>query len=218
MRHLDRWTRTAASLGAALLFALGAAGTAQAQAVDAPKWTIDGRGGVALPTGDLADLALEDVGPSFGLGVGYHVHPRVAVRADGELSMFAGDDVAAGGTGPDVSLLHYTAGVDVELTRPGAGPWDLTANVGAGATTWDTDEFIVDGTADELSETYPTANGGLRLGYDVTRNVNVFAGGQWYLQFADESETAPLAETAGLTEGFDTASTMPIYAGLELTF
>jgi len=153
-----------------------------------PGWTIDGRGGIAVPAGDLADLAVEGVGPTFGLGVGYYVHPRVALRIDGDVDFLSGDEGTGGATGPDITLFHYNAGAEVELTRPGAGPWDVTAN------------------------------GGLKVGHDVNRNVNVFVGGQWYLQFTEEADTQPVAELAGLTESFDSASTIPLYAGLKLKF
>lgn len=208
------------SIAAALAFVVGGAVPAQAQGIvdEDPGWTIDGRGGIAVPAGDFADLAIDDVGPTFGLGVGYYVHPRVALRIDGDVDFFSGDELAGGATGPDITLFHYNAGAEVELTPPGASPWDVTANVGAGATTWDTDSFTVGTASDEVSETYFTANGGLKVGYDVHRNVNVFVGGQWYLQFTDEADTQPLAELAGQPEGFDSASTIPIYAGLKLKF
>lgn len=94
----------------------------------------------------------------------------------------------------------------------------MTANLAGGATTWDTDAFAANGATIELSETYFTGNGGLEVGYEVARSVSAFLGGQWYLQFTDEAETLPLARTAGLAEGFDTASTIPLYAGLEIGF
>lgn len=212
--------RTIAATAAALGFLMVGTVPAQAQGMmdEGPTWTMDGRGGIAVPAGDFADLAIDDVGPTFGLGVGYYVHPRVAIRIDGDVDLFSGDELAGGATGPDITLFHYNAGAEVELTPPGASPWDVTANVGAGATTWDTDSFTVGTVSEELSETYFTANGGLKVGYDVHRNVTVFLGGQWYLQFTDEADTQPLAELAGLTEGFDSASTIPIYAGLKLKF
>jgi len=209
-------TRVSAALATIAVLGLVAVAPTHAQSTDdAPGWTFDGRGGISVPAGDLADLPIE-VGPSFGAGVGYYVTPRVAIRGDGSVELFSGDDLAGGGTGPDITLWHYNAGVEVELTQPGAGPWDVTANVAGGATTWDTDRFTSGtGTSDDL-ETYFTANGGLKAGYDVTPSVNVFVGGQWYLQFTDEEDTRALASlTPDLSEGFDTASTVPLYAGIE---
>lgn len=224
--YRDSIGRTFAALGAAVLLALGTAAPGAAQGMDDSKWSVDGRAGVTVPTGDLADLNVSDVGPAGGLGIGYEVHPRVTITADGAFELLPGDSPAGGSDSspagdalaPDLRLYHYNAGVEVELTPPETGRFDVTANVAGGATTWDTDEFTANGTRAELSETYLTANGGLEAGYRVSRSVNAFVGGQWYMQFTDEAETAPLAQTADLGEGFDTASTIPVYAGLELSF
>lgn len=210
--------RTFLALGAVALLALGTAAPGAAQGMEDSPWVVDGRGGISVPAGDVADLNIDEVGYAAGLGAGYEVHPRVTVRADGLFERFSGDSPAGGDQAPSLNLYHYNAGVEVELTPPRTGRFDVTANVAGGATTWDTDEFTANGSQAELSETYLTANGGLEAGYQVTRNLNVFLGGQWYLQFTDEAETRSLAQTAGLTEGFDTASTIPVYAGLELNF
>lgn len=174
------------------------------------QWSIDGRGGIAVPVGDLSDLA--DAGPTFGLGVGYWFNDRVAVRVDGDLDLLSGKDDVAGA--PDINLWHYNAGVEVNLAPP-ASPWDLTLNIGGGLSTVDSDEFLDDATTTELSETYFTGNGGLLVGYDVSSNVNVFARGQWYLIFSDEEDTAPLAGLIG-EDGFDTLNSLPITVGLRI--
>lgn len=201
------------------LLGLGAPDSARAQAyADSPRWTVDGRGGISVPVSDLSDLPIDDVAPTAGVGVGYHLTSRVTLRVDGNVEWFSGEEMAAGGSGPDITLWHYNGGVEVELTEPGAGPWDVSANLAGGATTWDTDTFTTGGggTA-EVSETYFTANGGLRAGYDISERVHVFVGGQWYLQFTDEAETRPLAALSPeLNEGLDTASSLPLTAGIEL--
>ncbi len=213
--------RTLSALAIMFLMGAGLASPTWAQGMsEDPAWTLDARGGISVPAGDLADLPIDDVGPSFGAGVGYHLTPRLALRADGDVELFSGE--SEGGTvgAPDINLWHYNAGVDFELTRPGAGPWDVTVNVAGGATTWDTDSFSAGtGATQELSETYFTANGGLRAGYDLNRSVSVFLGGQWYLQFTDEEDTQALASlTPELSEGFDSASSIPLYAGLSVKF
>ena len=193
-----------AALGAVAVLTLttAAPATAQGMAGESPRLTFDARGGMSVPTGSVSDLA--DVGPTFGLGVGYNVHPRVTIRADGDVEMLGGAELSGGMTAPDVNLWHYNLGVEVELTPPAARRWDVTANLAGGATTWDTDEFA--GATDGFSETYFTGNGGLKFAYMVARNVNVFVGGQWYLQFTDEAETLPLAQTAGLTRVLSSTS------------
>lgn len=202
------------SLAAFAFLAVGAASPAQAQmAEDSPQWTVDARGGVAVPAGDLADLPLDDVAPALGLGVGYHLTPRIAIRADGAAEFYTGEQDFA----PDVRFFHYNAGLEFDVIKPGQGPWDLTANVAGGGTTWDTDAGTGPGGGPgEFSETYFSVNGGLKVGYDVASYVNAYVGGQWYLQFTDEEETRVLAEVSpDLSEGFDSASSVPLYVGLK---
>lgn len=220
-------THRTKTLGAVLTLAFALAliplaSPAQAQmSGETGTWSIDARGGVAVPAGDLSDAV--DVGPTFGLGIAYRVHPRVSIRVDGDLDIYSGADLQTGaGTFelPDLNLWHYNAGVGIELTEPGASRWDVTANLGAGATTFDGDAFTTSGgtTVEGLSETYFTANGGLKFGYDVHPNVNVYAGGQWYLAFTDEEDTAGLTGGTGQGEGLDTASSLPLTLGVKLKF
>ena len=213
-----RTVRNGIAAIAALGFLAAGAVPAQAQGMtdDGSKWSVEGRAGIGVPVGDFSDLAVDGVAPTFGLGAGYAVHPRVTLRADGDVEMYGGTSFedGLGGTGPDISLWHYNAGAEFEVTPP-AGPWKVAANLGVGATTWDTDEFLSQEGVSEVSDTYFTANGGLRVGYDVARNANVFVGGQWYLQFSDAEALRPLP---GVPWGFDTVNTVPIRAGVTLGF
>jgi hypothetical protein len=90
------------AMAAGAMLLLGLPGGAAAQAVDQP-WAVEGRGGISVPAGDLADVF--DVGPSFGLRVGYRVHPRVTLRVDGDVGILSGaDDLATGAEAPDTRL------------------------------------------------------------------------------------------------------------------
>lgn len=203
-KHLVRIAATA--LAATLVFS--------SSALAQGRWSFDGRGGIAVPVGDLSDVA--DVGPTFGVGIGYWFNDRVAVRVDGDLDLLSGkDSEGTGPAGPDMNLWHYNAGVEVDLVRP-TSPWDFTLNVAGGLSTLDVDEFDVGGTPTDLSETYFTGNGGVQVGYDVSPNVNVFARGQWYLVFSDEDDTLPLAQIIGETDGFDTLNSLPITVGVRI--
>lgn len=201
----------------------GLPGGAAAQAVDQP-WVLEGRGGISVPAGELADVF--DVGPSFGVGVGYRVHERVTLRVDGDVGILGGADLATGAEAPDTRLWHYNGGVEFEITRPDRSPWSVSANLGAGATTISGDDFagpltnpVTGETVTDFSETYFTANGGLRVGYALTPSLDVFAGGQWYLAFADEDDTAVYsALSPSEIDAFDTASEIPIVVGLRATF
>jgi hypothetical protein len=197
----------------AALLVFGTVGSAQAQ----QGISVEARGGIAIPTSDLSDLA--DEGPSFGVGVSFPLNSRLSVRVDGDVDILSGKD--ASGTdpeGPDMNLYHYGAGLEYALVQPGDSRWGLDVNIGAGATTFDVDEFDVMGTPVDFSETYFTANGGLTLGYQVSRSVSVFIGGQAFIMFADEDDTAIFAAINSEIDpaGFDTAVTIPLTAGFKI--
>jgi len=197
----------------AVLAALSVVRPVDAAAQD--KLTVDARGGVAVPASDLADLF--DVGPSVGVGLAYRLTSRVSLRLDGDVDILNGAS-GPGGDGPDMNIYHYNAGVAVNLIGADTRGWNVDVNVGAGASTFDSDSFQVNGTIRDFSETYFTTNGGVRVGYDVSRSLNVFVGGQAYLMVTDDSDTAVFAQInpAADPNGFDTAWTFPITAGVAL--
>lgn len=224
-------TRT---FGAALVLAFAVALTpvdvqAQDMMNEGPALTVDARGGIAVPVGDLGDLT--DVGPTVGLGIAYRVAPRVSIRVDGDLDFYSGADFSAVSAeqtaAPDMTLWHYSAGVEYDFTRPGTQGWQLTANVGLGATIFDTDPFVEEPVENpetgqieaDFNETYFTANGGLKLGYSVHERVSVYGGAQWYMSFTDETDTAVFAALSPTeAKAFDMAHSVPLTLGVELKF
>jgi hypothetical protein len=206
MRHYQRLVLafTAAAL-------LGSTSRAAAQ----QKLSIEGHGGIAIPTSDLADL--EDAGPSFGVGLTYDLSPRIAIRVAGDVDILGGvDSDGSGPEAPDMNIYHYNAGLGFRLLDPEAGRVTLDVNVGAGLSTLDVDSFSVGGQTVDFSETYFTANGGLKLGYDVAPGVNVFVGGQAYLIFSDGEDTAVFGQLRSDVDTFDTAWTRPLTVGLPI--
>lgn len=157
--------------------------------------TFDGRAGLAVPAGKLADAT--DPGFTFGVGGAYWVHPRIALTADGDLELLRGQK-ATGIRGPDLNLWHYSAGAALSLL-PTSSRWQVLANVGAGASTFDSEAEAVE------SLTRFTTNGGLRLAYRIANQSDVFVGSQAYLMFTDESR-----------QGSDTNWSLPVHAGLRL--
>ncbi len=204
----NRW-----ALIAALALVIPAPSVAQ------QNFSLEARGGVAVPASDLSDLL--DVGPTFGLGFAYNLSSRIALRIDGDVDVLSGVEAdGAGPAAPDMNIFHYNAGLAASLVDPLRSSWNIDINLGGGASTFDSDSFQVGGTARDFSQTYFTANGGLRVGYDVSSNVNVFLGGQAYLMFTDEAETAVFAQLRSDIDpnGFDTAWTFPLTAGVALRF
>lgn len=212
-----------ATIFAAALFLTAAPADASAQAVDDP-WVIEGRGGISVPAGDLADVY--DVGPSFGAGIGYRVHPRVTLRLDGDVSILGGADLTTGAEAPDTRLWHYNGGVEVELTPPAESRWGVTLNLAGGATTFASDDFAEPLTnpatgesVTDFANTYFSGNGGLKVGYAVSPSVDVYVGGQWHLAFTDEEDTAVFSQLSPTEiQAFDTASEIPVVAGVRATF
>lgn len=223
-------TRT---LGAALALALAVALApveAQGQGMtmnEGSALSVDARGGIAMPVSDLGDVA--DIGPTVGIGVAYRVHPRVSIRADGDLDIYSGTDFDAVSAeqpaAPDMTLWHFSGGVEFDVTGPGARRWNVSVDAGAGATTVDTDPFV-GGVVEnpetgqpELSfnETYFTAHGGVKIGYAVNEMLDVYGGARWYLSFADEQDTAVFSALSPTeVNAFDQVSSVPLTLGLRL--
>lgn len=186
------------------------------------NWSLDGAGGFAVPTGDIGDL--KDTGGNLALGLGYEVHPRVDLRfnfsadfpsADEEREITEPDEVV-----PDFSIMHYTGGIEVQLTPPADSRWELTANAGAGVATFDSDPFRAGPLEDqEFEESYFTTKGGVKLGYQVTPMLDIFTRAEGHVVFTDEEDTQAFADVSpDLAAGFDTAVTFPIQLGARLTF
>lgn len=179
--------------------------------------SFDAQGGIAFPVRDLS--ALTDAGPSLGGGIAYWITPRVAVRGGFDANLLKGKDASGTGPeGPDIDLLHYNAGLQVRLTDPRSSPWDLNLNVAGGATTMNADPFTVEGEPVDFRETYFALNGGLGVGYGVSRNVSLFVDGQWYLTFTDADDTGVFRTFSSdiPDDGFNTASALPVSVGVRV--
>lgn len=221
--------RVRTTAAAAIILLAAGAGRAEAQQTPRP-WSFDARAGLGIPTGSLADLG--DVGPAFGVGVAYEVRPRVAVRVDGDLSLYGGADFEAVDAkqdrGPDVSLWHLTASAEVELTDPARGlPWRITAIGGLGATVFDVDRFQVGvdnprtGEEDvrEFDQTALTLASGIRAAYELAPGLDAFGDLRWFLAFTDEDETAVFTEMSGTeVSPFSSASSFPLTVGVRARF
>lgn len=227
----NRAARTARTFGAALALAFLVAlapADAHGQAAERPL-SVDARAGIAVPIGDLGDVA--DVGPTVGVGVAYRLQPRLSVRADADVDLYGGADFeatsATQSSAPDMSLWHLAAGLEFDVTRPGTSRWHVTALGGIGATAIDTDPFV-EGPVDnqetgrteiDFDATYFTADGGLRMGYDVHDRVDVYGSILWRLSFADEEATAVFSALSPTeVNAFDMASSVPVTVGARIAF
>lgn len=184
--------------------------------------TLDGHGGVTIPTGDLSSF--EEPGASLGLRAGYHLNPRFEVRANIGSEFFQeGVNQTTGAPIPDVQLYSFTGGVDYEISAPEESRWDLSVSAAAGLTNLNTDTIRTGTELSEFSSTYPSAGAGFTFGYDVSEeampHVEFFVSGEGRFVFADEEETSrfdPFSDD--LSGGMSTITTWPVQAGISLKF
>lgn len=198
-------------LGLALVTGLPAAVDGQS------RFTFEGGGGVSIPVGPLNDMA--SVGSSLSGSIGYRLIPRLAFRLDFAANFLEGINSSENGiAGPDLNLYQYTGGFEFEFTDPRHSKWHVILNAGAGATTFDTDEFTLNGVDQDFTESYFTTNAGLGIGYEVSSDVDLFFKIQWYVAFTDEEDTAIFSEINPLIdpEGFETASVIPVTLGFRI--
>ena len=201
------------------VLALPHAAQAQRAGGGSNPFDIDARAGVTLPASDIGDVA--DPGASFGLGLTYWFHHRLGVRLNGDLGLLSGLDADETGTSsesPDIDVWRYTLGIVGRITPP-ASRWDITANLGAGGVSYSSDEFEGGPVAgQDLSETYFSGTGGVRIGYDVTPSIGLFVGAQAYYDFLDEDDTAAFAQAvpSEVDEGLESGWTFPIQGGIKI--
>lgn len=211
-------------LGAVAAFAfLPAAADAQFVRYSPIFWSFEGNGGIALPMGDLGDVA--ESGPSFGLAAAYFLNPRFALRAEGSLDQY--DEPSSATAEPDLRIWHFTGGFEYHVTDPTSNTL-VAVDLGVGGATFDTKIFQVDDfpntgdqTTGSFQKTYFAANGGVKLGYNFWRHsstnvpmATIFIQGDIHLMFADEDDSAFYTAVVGDSQGFGTAFTIPITAGL----
>lgn len=198
-------------------------------------WSFEGNGGVAIPVGDLSDVA--EIGPSFGLAASYFLNPRFALRVEGSLDLFGeGDNATLSAGDAELRAWHFTGGFEYHITDPSASGLFATFDAGAGGVTFDTDRFTVDDVSctatgcstspgaqstGNFDQTYFALNGGLKLGYNFARHAStgvpiatIFIAGDVHYLFADDIDSALLAAANGQATGFDTAVSIPITGGI----
>lgn len=189
---------------------------------------VDGWGGVAIPASNLSEF--QDFGPSFGLGFEYLVTDRVFVRASGAADLHSGSDAEdldgppGGLAPPDMTLIHFGAGVGVRLVPADASNWDVSLSVEAGGTSVTTDDFPEGATLPEgetdYSETFFAVSPGLRVGYVFADRFNLFFRSQPHFAFPESEDTEVFAQFDDdiPTGGFEDIWNLPVTAGLQVQF
>lgn len=129
---------------AAAVFAF--AGAADAQTAPTTPFSVEVRGGIALPTGDFSDLA--QTGYDFGANASFGFSPNAAVYAGYTFNSFSGDDDALGLEDVDFEVKGFNGGVRLGVPVGMAG---LAPYVKGGAVYYE-GEIDVDGLGDADEE------------------------------------------------------------------
>lgn len=171
-----------------------AAAAALVMAVPAAAQTklfVEGLGGVAVPTFEIADVA--NTGGAVGAAVGVRLSPRVLLMGEFDYGMHK--DKATGDV--EINTLHYIGKIGYSLTGPRTQGWEAIVNLGAGAVTFDV--------ADTESFTYFAINAGAKLSYHFNRTFAFVLSPQGDIAFSKEAEL-----------GTDNAWVWPITAGFRI--
>lgn len=209
-------------LAACALLLLAFAGEGRAQdGRQSPGWSFEGRSGVALSGGGLADVTKP--GPIYGIGASYWLSPNVALQADGDVELYNGGKPFGPlqEKGPDVRLWHSTAGVLIRFTEEDVPRWVTELGFGLGAVVFDTEPFLVP-TAQgaqtfQLDETYVNSYGRLRIGYTATERLLLYLGVRSHFIVTNTEDTRAFeAATEGRSEAFGVAWTFPIRFGVSV--
>ena len=142
------------------------------------SWDIQGKVGVGIPLGDLADT--NDPGFSAALGLTRWLAPRYGLHFGAAGNFLPGAELFPGVKAPDLDLWHYNGGIEFDLISPTESKWRLHAVAGVGATT-----AQVDGGD---SSTDFTFNAGMSPEYRISDNFNLLADVDFYAIFADETQ------------------------------
>ena len=178
--------------------------------------SFEGRAGVAVPTGRLAKIA--DAGPNVGIQLARPIGDRVALDLRGDVDMLQGTRLSSH-KAPNVRLWRYGAGIETRILPVQAGRWALTADLGVGATTMDTDEFTSPDNQSrrDFTETYFTSGAGIRLQYEVNSRVSTHlgAGAQWASTNPDETRALQAIDPTRIRQ-FSSAWSVPVTMGVKV--
>ncbi len=193
-------------LGVALLHtALPTNAVAQKRSV----FSLDGRVGLAIPAGELSQF--EGVGFSYGGGLAVWLTRVFGVRGDAQWDLLVGDDLVSG-EAPDLDLRHFSGSLVFNFPSPKWQdlPFTFMLEAGAGVTNWKASSI-------NFSESYFTANGGVSLGYQATRNFNFFVAADAYFMSVDEQDTLVWAALDPSISTFTTSWSFPLVGGVMIS-
>lgn len=212
MVRTNRCIRGAVGVAAAVAMLALTGQTVSAQ--EDARISVDPRAGLEFPTGGLAEI--HTYGFTGGLGVAFEIHPHINLRGDFDMGIL---NEKSGIPTPPLTVLHFNAGLEFDFPPPNYQEFPLTFrwNIGAGGTSLSGDETFPGAQDVDFSQTYPSINSGVKIGYEVTPTVELFAGGALHLIFAEKSESAELYKNT-TREPFGNTWSAPVTLGLKASF
>jgi hypothetical protein len=193
------------------VFAIPSAGLTQPAT---GKVSLDLRGGVAIPAGNMATIT--DVGGSFGASALWNFHPNWAIRADFDyLGLNKGEDSFGVLLSPPQDLMFFGGSFEVNFNGPRYQdmPFTFMLNAGAGMMQMKVDDTYDAGhPANGFDQSYLAFQGGAKIGYQVAPWINIFVNGTAYFIIMDAADTPVFGFT------FNNGWVIPVTAGVRLTF
>lgn len=190
-----------------VLALLLAAVTVAPSAAQTP-FSLEGRAGIGVPTGELGEFV--DPGLSYGAAVGYEVAGPIEVVVEGERQDWSPE---AG----DASATRLMGGLRLEVPTL-LLPFSLSAEAVAGHTFYDTRAPISIPEAPparvELMEDAFTWGAGVAAGFDPLPIVDLLLRVDFRRVSAEADAESGLA---GTTEGFDGLTSVPVRAAVRIS-
>ena len=204
-------TKYGVLLAVLAVFAIPSAGLTQPAT---GKVSLDLRGGVAIPAGNMATIT--DVGGSFGASALWNFHPNWAIRADFDyLGLNKGEDSFGVLLSPPQDLMFFGGSFEVNFNGPRYQdmPFTFMLNAGAGMMQMKVDDTYDAGhPANGFDQSYLAFQGGAKIGYQVAPWINIFVNGTAYFIIMDAADTPVFGFT------FNNGWVIPVTAGVRLTF
>lgn len=205
-------TKYGVLLAVLAVFAIPTAGLTQPAT---GKVSVDLRGGVAIPAGNMATIT--DVGGSAGASAMWNFHPNWAIRADFDyLGLNHGEDSFGVLRSPPMDLMFFGGSFEVNFNGPRYQdlPFTFMLNAGAGMMNMTVDDtYDAANPANGFDHSYPAFQGGAKIGYQVAPWINIFVNGTAYFIMMDAADTSPAFGFA-----FNNGWVIPVTAGVRLTF
>ena len=204
-------TKYGVLLAVLAVFAIPSAGLTQPAT---GKVSLDLRGGVAIPAGNMATIT--DVGGSFGASALWNFHPNWAIRADFDyLGLNKGEDSFGVLLSPPQDLMFFGGSFEVNFNGPRYQdmPFTFMLNAGAGMMQMKVDDTYDAGhPANGFDQSYLAFQGGAKIGYQVAPWINIFVNGTAYFIIMDAADTPVFGFS------FNNGWVIPVTAGVRLTF